>query len=688
MAPGTAYAKSHSWWQYFRQDLQPAPGRLQSSLRIALTSIIVLTVMMVLQMPFAAYGLYVVFMVGRINPVATLRTGIALVCAVECALSLAMMVVILTDNDPMARVLGLAAVTFVAGMVTVATSMPGIGSGWGLIFCVGIGFWENHASADSLVKSSLWLLAAFATGIAIAVGVEYVFGTRSPAEKLAEQLQIRYSALETMFKAFADDHSAPQRRGVAERVSQLAAVGHLQMLELHAQIVDRNLDRGTLPVGVHAHITMLAELLDSAAAFGLQAQSVNAETHARCELVARRCGELARQLKTETPSEPAVAKSVGMSHLDRVESILGWIHSMPTGVAESRSNLVALPSKHVSFLIPGAIGKVENVAFSLKISLCATICYILYHAIAWPGISTSVITIMVAGLTHSGAMKQKLAFRLLGTIIGGLALGIGAEVFLFPFMDSITSLVVVIGAVAFCCAWVASGSRFGYFGIQMAFAFYLTTLEGFSAPRELATARDRLVGISLGVSVMWFVLDQIWPVRSITVMRETVVSVLRDAGRVVALIDSRLPPENYLEESNSLRDRLGKQLATLRGLNEATEFEFGVNHREHMDMGEKFMRISMTAVALVWNHAVLLHQEDEGDSFVHPSLVALRGAIVERLSSISNGLSPQGVLDEPEMVATQHLETPPHEHQSEYTRNLIARYDELNLLADSLRATV
>ena len=93
--------------------------------------------------------------------------------------------------------------------------------------------------------------------------------------------------------------------------------------------------------------------------------------------------------------------------------------------------------------------------FALKISLCATICYIIYHAIDWPGISTSVTTVMITGLVTTGAMKQKLAFRLLGATVGGLVLGIGTEVFLFPYMDSITSLVILVGAVAFL--WIGAG---------------------------------------------------------------------------------------------------------------------------------------------------------------------------------------------------------------------------------------
>ena len=186
---------------------------------------------------------------------------------------------------------------------------------------------------------------------------------------------------------------------------------------------------------------------------------------------------------------------------------------------------------------------------------------------------------------------------------------------------------------------------------------------------------------------MWFVLDQIWPVRTITVMRRAVASVLQDAGRVITLIDSSLPPASYKKESNSLRDRLGKQLSTLRSLSEATEYEYGVEHDKYMQMGDKFMRISMTAVALVWNHTTLLHPADKSDSLNHPVLVALRHTIAQRLSSIADALSQQDVPDVPELPGTLDSEPLPREHHFEYTRNLIARYNELNALVYSLRTT-
>jgi multidrug resistance protein MdtO len=290
---------------------------------------------------------------------------------------------------------------------------------------------------------------------------------------------------------------------------------------------------------------------------------------------------------------------------------------------------------------------------------------------------------MVAGLVTTGAMKQKLTHRLIGATAGGLVLGIGAEVFLFPFMDSITSLVVVIGAVAFLSAWIVQGSRFSYVGIQVGFAFYLTSLAGFAAPTALAPARDRLAGIMLGVLVMWFVFDQVWPVRTIAQMRLVAASVLKDVSRVVALTDTRLSREDHTKEMDGLRARLAKQLSTIRALNDAAEYEFGADREDHIRAGDKLTEISMTAVALAWTHAALPHERDEGEALRPPEHVKLREAVAQGLSSMADALEQKQPMKsknldgfDPGPIAAGS--------DSEYAWNTISRYSELQTLALSL----
>jgi multidrug resistance protein MdtO len=535
-------ASSHSisWLQRFWQDLRPTPGRLNRTLRMVLASVILLVLLLILQMPFANYGLYVIFVLGQESPSLSLRTGLASSLVVSLAISIEMGVVILTDNDPMARVLSVVVITFISGLILVCTSLPSLGWMLGFFYCILIAFWEGHSPEDVLVKNSLRLLATLALAIACGVAVEYIFGARSPVDRLAEQLSIRYRALQEMFGLFAQEASPDQRFEAAARVSRLAAAGQAGMTDLFNQIVDRDLDSSILPIGTRVHITMLAELMDDSAAFGLQSETPDdAEFRQRCARIAEQCGRLIPTAlpQSEKRLEPSRHTTDGL--LGRVEAALHAILVMPVdlGVAKNK-DLAAVASKKVPVLIPGAIKDKDNIAFALKISFCATLCYILYHAIDWAGTSTSVTTVMVAGLTTTGAMKQRLAFRLLGATVGGLVLGIGATAFLFPYMDSITSLVILIAVIAFVAGWIAGGSRFNYIGLQLVFAFYLVAFEGFSAPTELAPARDRFVGILFAIVVMWFVFDRLWPVRTVTAMRRSLANVLRSGASLLLLINN------------------------------------------------------------------------------------------------------------------------------------------------------
>ncbi len=423
-----------SWTRALLQDLQPTPGRLQGALRIVLASIIALILMEALQMPFISIGMYFIFLIGRDSPAISLRSSLFSVTVVIVAIALELGVVIVSDNDPVARLLSVAVVTFVCGMFVVATNQPSLGSSLGLIYCTVIALWELHAPADNLVKTSLYLVGTFLISLGSAVGVEYLFGARHPAEKLQEQRRIRYVALEALFRLYAEDASPPERFHAATQVSRIAVAGQSGMMELYNTIVERNLDTGGLPIGLRARITMLAQLMDVASAFGLQnPTTVDPDTRARCACIAN---ELKRVIPGIPPT-PGTGIQLGpgghYSLLDRVEGALHAILTMPVdfGPVKHRE-LVALPSREVPFFIPGALRSRQSVAFGLKISLCATFCYILYHALAWPGIATAVTTVLVTGLSSTGATKQKLLFRVLGSVIGGLLLGIGAIVFLFP----------------------------------------------------------------------------------------------------------------------------------------------------------------------------------------------------------------------------------------------------------------
>src|SRR4029453_2264658 len=83
-------------------------------------------------------------------------------------------------------------------------------------------------------------------------------------------------------------------------------------------------------------------------------------------------------------------------------------------------------------------------------------------------------------------------------------------------------------AVRAPAAWIAMGSeRTAYLGVQLAFTFYLATLQGFAPSADLTEFRDRFVGIVLGVVVMTLVFAFVWPERAGEGARPSLAAALR-----------------------------------------------------------------------------------------------------------------------------------------------------------------
>src|ERR1700733_13435668 len=291
---------------------------------------------------------------------------------------------------------------------------------------------------------------------------------------------------------------------------------------------------------------------------------------------------------------------------------------------------------------------------------------------------------MVTGLSTTAAMKQRFTLRILGSLLGGLILGLGTIVVLFPSMDSITSLIVLVGTLAFVGSWIAGGPLFNYLGLQVAFSFYLVALLDFSASTELAPARDRFIGILFALVVMCFVFDQIWPVRTVTAMRRVLASVLRSAAKLFLLIDNAEQHDQLLRETESLRDRLAKNVSSLRTMSEVVEYEFGVDREQHIRSSELILQISITAAALIWNQVAVLHDEQDIDVFAEPGLVEMRRKLADHMNVMAEAIARKTGFP-PE--SSDGLASPSllnHEHNGEYTRNTIARYEDLQNLASAL----
>jgi len=672
------------WFAWFVDDLRPTPGRLESTLRIVLTVVLALTLLLVLQIPFVSISLYLIFVLTRESPAVSLRAAVLTVIVASISVAIELGVVIATNNDPMVRLLSVVAVAFVSGVLTQASSFAPLAPTLGLLYCTVIALWETQSPADAIVKRSLYLIGAVSLVLGCSVLIEYLLASRSPVDRLQRELKTRYQALETLFRAYEKGASKEDLFAAYLPVARLALAGQRGMQELYNVISQRNLDQKGLMLGTRTRIVLLAELIDVSAAFAAAHPSSDAaQLRESCEWVADRCRELG---SGSTPPLPQETKPI-VAPLHRVDETLRSLMAMSVNSGDSdEKKLVILPAARVPFFLPGALRARGTFLFGLKISLCATLCYIAYHALDYPEISTAVTTVFVAGLTSTGVMKQKLTHRVVGSTIGGLLLGLGSIVFLFPHMDSITALCGLVAAVSFIAAWCSAGRRFSYVGLQIAFSFFSVTLATSSAPTELAPARDRLVGIGLALLIMWFVFDQVWPVRTLTLMRQALARVLRGEAQLFGLAGSTFGVRDLTSRTDALRHSVSATIAEIRMLNEALLYEFGANHESHKAAGETILRAALSSGALFWNELAVLERNQDRDLGGDPGLSTIRSTLAGGLDALAESVTKNRQIEP--LAGLPFPEQLTEARETEYANTMMSRYRDVESILSALSPTM
>jgi multidrug resistance protein MdtO len=106
---------------------------------------------------------------------------------------------------------------------------------------------------------------------------------------------------------------------------------------------------------------------------------------------------------------------------------------------------------------------------------------------------------------------------------------------------------------------------------------------------SLTVARDRVVGILLGLFMMWLVFDQLWGAPAVVGMKRAFISSLRflaQLAREPLSKDSRVA----IEHSYSLRETINTNLDKVRILADAVLFEFGPSRQHNLTLRSQILR--------------------------------------------------------------------------------------------------
>jgi multidrug resistance protein MdtO len=167
----------------------------------------------------------------------------------------------------------------------------------------------------------------------------------------------------------------------------------------------------------------------------------------------------------------------------------------------------------------------------------------------------------------------------------------GAQIFVLPYLDSITGFTVLFAVVTAIAAWIStSSSRLSYAGLQVALAYYLINLSEFRFQTSLTLARDRGIGVVLGCFMMWFVFERLYRPKPAA---DEMVGVFIRNLRLMAEIAATSPTSTDVASVIKIRKQRDQAYAYFGEVNsqaDAVPFETGPARAGHMAARDRIRR--------------------------------------------------------------------------------------------------
>jgi multidrug resistance protein MdtO len=485
--------------------LAPSPERWEFSFRQALICVLTALVVLTYQTPDAALTVYVVFFLNKPDRAMSLILNIVFLVVITITIGLALVTTMLVIDAPVWRVASIATISFALLFLTSASKLRPLGTTIALITGYALDLLGSIQIPEIATRGLLyaWLFVGIPAGVSITVNLAIAPSPRSLAQRaLARRLRLSALMLRDAGAEMRGEFSALLQEGPAEIPEwlKLAAMEKTSPAQDIAAL--RQAAESTTA------ILLLIDLCTRDPACALP-------TPVR-ESIARMLDEMVAVLRAGGyPVRISFDDVCGGATLPPLAAaVLADLRAVIERFAEPPPEPAAKPEAKApgGFFLPDAFTNPGHVHFALKTTAAAMFCYCFYMLLDWPGIHTCFLTCYIVALTTAAEAVEKLVLRVLGCLIGAAA-GIAAIVFVMPWLTSIGSLVTVVFVAAFLSAWVAAGTpRISYVGFQIAFAFFLSVIQGPAPAFDMTAVRDRVIGILIGNFVSFVVFTGIWPV--------------------------------------------------------------------------------------------------------------------------------------------------------------------------------
>ncbi len=563
-----------SLWEYLQQELKPYPGRGWLVLRMTLAATLMMLWVVTFRIPNAALGVYYTLLISRESASETVEGAFKLLGSIAAALLFTLVGNILFSGSPVLHFCWVGGAFLTVFFFISAIREYRVATGFGFLTISSIPLWDFPTSIDRALSLTLWAALSVVTGAGVVVLVEAVFAALHRTTPLEDGVIGRLSVVEA---ALRDPQNLP--RSSRERVAQYSEVGTglLRRYLARGDAGSSDYAREAVLVGLTGRLIdltaalLLPEEIKTLSAADLEHLCVLADRVRRiCEI-----GIVAHQSTTvlvdQLPDAPTTSTLVQL--LNSTVELLGQALDQPSfaDVYLPQDQIDSAPVfKRDAFTNP------EHLVFALRGGGAAMMCFLLYHLVAWRGLSSSLATCMITALSTTGSSRQKQLLRVLGAITGGLLLGIGSQTILLPAFDTIVSFGLMFALVTAFASWVATSSpRISFYGLQVAFAFDLVHLRAFGPQVQLVPARDNVAGILLGLLAMWLIFDQWNAPRASDGMRRVFIHGMR---QIVTLMRTRVvgsgSKKELLASIRAQRDAINGTFTQVRILSDSVLLEF------------------------------------------------------------------------------------------------------------------
>ena len=599
--PDVRLPKPLTWlWEFLKHELAPYPGRALTVARMVLAATLVMIICNTFRIPYAFLGGIYALLISRESPRATLSSAGTVLLFAASGVAYVLVSVQFVVSVPLLHFLWTIGSLFLAFYALTVVTNYGAFVAFALVVSIAVSIWERHVPAETNVEDTLRLSLVALIAVVVTSGVELVFRRVRPGDDIVVPVADRLAAIHSVLISYAEGRSVDKT--TEEKVIRLGMLG-TSTLRRALRRSDYSSQYRAQMSGVVALVGTLVDITTALTQLSFEPGNIDQEhlrslaaavASIRSDLMYRRIPASIR-VNTQVNTEE---ESHGVPLLAEMENIVALIPEAFAGsqsIDEYHVDENQAPSEEMprsKLIAADAFVNPEHLRFALKGCFAVSACYVIYNAIDWPGMAIPVmLTCFLTAVSTIGTSRQRQVLRFAGFVVGGLVIGMSAQVFILPYLDSIAGFTVFFVLVTALAAWfMTSSPRLSFFGLQLGAVFYVINInQKFARETSLTVARDRVAGVFLGLLMMWLIFDQLWGASASVEMRRVFVSTLRVLAQF-----TREPVSTDIrsasQRTSALHDTINTKFDNVRSLADGVLLEFGPSRSQDLALRDHIRR--------------------------------------------------------------------------------------------------